>query len=203
MKSVLLFLLTTLFALASHSKGPKIFEESDHCVAWKTKKRMFLVSSQEPVGKNCSITVSLKEDTDGKFALEGVFPIDKFDSGEKDRDAEVLLILGAEKQKNLEFLSSAMTKEEWMNLISSSEAYAMAGKLKIAGKEFDVSFEVETRGEGDNKRYFGHLHSKFSTFNIEPPSVAGGMVAKVRDTLKLSFMFQEAKIFGAEKLKAE
>lgn len=188
-----------LILFLSVSAASKNFPADGHCVAWETKKRMFLVKKVYPVGVNCSIQTAMREAAKGQWQLEGRFPIKKFESGEKDRDAEVFVILQGEKQADLIFKTQQLTAVQWKALLNGESAKFL-GELIIGGKSFAVEVPASISGEGDARQVKGVLETKFSKLGIKPPKVAGGAIAKVKDLLKLHFQLQLKHVKGLEAL---
>ncbi|MDP3544459.1 MAG: YceI family protein [Elusimicrobiota bacterium] len=155
------------------------------CVAWKTRKTMFLVKKVEPVGVNCSVSVALIAEGASK-RVRVVVPIAAFDSGDTSRDKAVLDILKSKIQPDLEFLSRPYAAAEWDSL-RAGKAEAVEGTLKIGGEEFPVKAALVFKGDGAAAEVGGSLVTTFTAFRIQPPSVAGGAVAKVKDHLELHY----------------
>jgi len=181
--------LLFILSFVVHSKNVDFFK--DNCVAWKTKKKMFLVKRLEPVGMSCEAKASVEKGDKPYLKVE--VPISSFDSGERKRDKEVLKILQAGKQKNLIFKSV-----EALKIYNSKKSLNMSvsGFLVIAGEEFVVNFNV-SKLKKDNKIYYtGKSILKYTDLKIKPPSVAGGAVAKVKDYLELHFRFSEESVIN-------
>ncbi|MFK7871668.1 MAG: hypothetical protein AB8C84_00660 [Oligoflexales bacterium] len=186
----LLYLIASL-ALPSFLFAEGLYQKGDHCVSWKTQKTMFLFRALEPAGKNCSITttVTTKKDT---IVLTGIFPIKNFDSGEEDRDVAVFDLLGGKNQEDLIFISAPIKRDHFLK----QETSKISGTLQINNKQFDVIFDVTLSKKETNYIFNGTLQTTFTNLGLEPPSVAGGLIANVKDTLELSFQFQSSKISG-------
>ncbi len=187
-------LSSVVIASTSTAWGADIsFPKNQNCVAWKTKKTMFLVKSEEPVGINCSITLTVSSPTAGLKQVLVKVPIDKFDSGEVDRDKEVLLLLKADRQKDLEFLSKEITEAQWPDYLAGKMS-VLQGALRIAGESYPVDVQLKKSEDTAQDMLSGSLETTFTAFKIEPPSVAGGVVAKVKDTLTLVFQLNPASL---------
>lgn len=166
------------------------FQNSKNCVAWKTKKRMFLVQTKEAAGVNCDISAEFKQSDEGKLLISVSIPINKFDSGEKERDQEVLKILGAETRPRILF-STEISSELVVEKLAQKKTVEIPGTLRIKSKDHDVIFKVSKPSES---QYVGKLEGSFSQFSIDPPSVAGGFVAKVYDELDLYFRMENVDV---------
>jgi len=184
---VKLVLLTTL-GLGVFAKGEEsakiVWPAGKSAVAWVTKKRMFVFQNVEPMGLNSSVRVTLNE---SQKTVSIQIPINKFDSGEPDRDTEVVKILKGDAQPDLLFTSDPISEDLQKNILQDHSVGRLGGKLQIGGKAFPVSFEVKKGKEGQLEFLDGELRTTFTAFDIEPPSVAGGLVAKVKDELTLRF----------------
>ena len=170
------------------------FASTDHCVAWKTKKTMFLVSDEEPVGKNCKITVSAKKDSTGTQILMSI-PIKAFDSGEPDRDSEVFLILMGKESPDLKFVSNRLGNNS-LEQMKAGKLMSVPGQLKIGKKSFPISFQSKGKMQGSKVFFIGKAKTTFSKLGMEPPSVAAGLVASVDDYLELHLHLDGSKISG-------
>ncbi len=167
------------------------FSEKDHCVAWKTKKRLFLFQNLDPVGKNCKINTTATSGKDG-YILKGIFPIKSFDSGEPARDEHVFELLKGPKQSDLIFTSQPIKKEDLAKLTSS----ILSGTILIGGVSYPLSFVVTAKKEGKETIYTGVAKTKFSSLGIDSFDVAGGIVAKISDDVELHLQFLSSQIIG-------
>lgn len=156
------------------------FPEGKDCVAWKTKKAMFFVKVKDPVGINCKIKIETIPEG-AKLRVKVLVPVNGFDSGESMRDSEVVDILKGDKFPNLVFLSEPLDPKEWKTGTPTS----LAGILNVAGNDTPISLQVKK--EPTKNLVNGSVVSKFTTFKVEPPSVAFGVMAKIDDYLELHF----------------
>jgi hypothetical protein len=180
------------FAISCAVADEVKFAEDQHCVAWRTKKRMMMVKRLEPVGINCAAKTKAIASGEG-FVLNLEVPVDQFNSGEPKRDQEVVKLLGAA----VSFESQPLTMEKIKSL--GDEPQAVSGQLQMNGKKFPVEFQVTAKKAGD-WIFTGQVVSKMSAFEVEPPTVGGGMIAKVDDYLELHFQFHSSKIEGFPEL---
>lgn len=199
--TLFLFFLLSVFGNPTLSWGSLFSEETfsteDHCVAYKTKKRLFLISSVDVVGKNCDISSEVIPEPGDLFHVEVSVPILSFESGEVERDRDVAKILKVEDQKNLDFHSESLTLKEWKQKIESRK-FDLKGTLKIAGKDFPVTAKIEVTENNDNKLVVqGLISSKFKDFNLKPPRLWGGIGARVSKDLNLLFQLQPTKTLGS------
>ena len=62
-----------------------------------------LVRNVDVVGKNCELTAQMVPEVGGVYSFELSVPVSKFESGESERDRDVIKILKANKQGELVF----------------------------------------------------------------------------------------------------
>ena len=106
-----LVLFAALFALGEVPRS--MFDFGKHCVAYKVKKKSFSVFSSTVVGKNCDISVQLLPVVGGGYQVDVSVPINGFDSGDRDRDQDVRVILKESEQSDIMFHSKVMSEIEW------------------------------------------------------------------------------------------
>jgi hypothetical protein len=169
--------------VAAESMEPVVWPAGKTAVAWQTRKRMFLLHSVEPVGLNTEVKVKIVKL--GELSQISIaIPIDKFASGEPKRDREVVQILKADTQPNLEFNSRSYTPAEWSKFKETPDP-SIAGVLKIGGQDFPVTFQIHITELAEQRVIEGLLATTFSAFKIDPPTVGAGLIAKVKDELYL------------------
>lgn len=151
--------------------------------AWQTNKTMFLFKSSQHVGMNTYITASIRSDAENR-SIRVDIPIDKFDSGDQERDQDVVSILKGDVQKDLTFQSQNLNSKDWDQLLNGQKN-TLDGKLTIGNIDYNVVFTVNVVDEDEDKLITGQMTTKFSYFGLDAPSVAGGVVAKVSDELLL------------------
>lgn len=170
------------------------------CVAWKTSKRMFLMKTVEPVGMNCDVKAQDQSAIGANGETHKIsisVPIDKFDSGEPSRDKDVTSQLKADVQPNLEYTSQELTATDWERLFKG-ELREIDGALKIAGKAYPVKMSIVGSKEDDDQVVAGSVDTTYTAFDLKPPVIAGGLVAKVHDSLSLHF-----RLYGKDVTKTK
>lgn len=187
-KTILAAAVLALGAVVPAAAQVPGFAPDKTCVAWKTRKRLFLLKKLEPAGVSCAVKVEAVPEKDAR-RLRVVVPIASFDSGEPARDKHVLEILKASVQPELVFLSKPYGAKEWSDLREGRSA-ALEGELRIGGADYPVSLSAAA-GDGAAS---GSVKTRFDAFNIPAPSVAGGLVAKVADELELSYRIPLAAV---------
>jgi polyisoprenoid-binding protein YceI len=192
--------LLLVAGLASAAAPAALFEEGSHCVAYRARKTMFLISSSEVVGKNCDVSAQVLPEVGGLYRIEVNVPLKSFQSGDVDRDQDVMKTLKADVKPEITFSSKALTAEQWRGLMQLPE-FEIAGELTIGNKSFPlkmVSHFSNQDGEVD-----GRAMVKFEDFDIAPPSVGAGLVAKAKPDFELHFHLQGNRILGADTIRPE
>lgn len=177
-------LASTLFGMTSNG-DPKVFSSfaaGKNCVAWQASKRMFLIDSQYPVGKTCQVEIKFQKNGDQRV-VEVTVPISSFDSGEKERDQEVAKLLLADQFPYIKIVTQPFSSQE-IEVFKSGSLVELPGRLEFAGRSIEKTFQVR---KADNPNGAAHVvvQTTFTELGLQAPKVAGGLVAKVRDELKL------------------
>lgn len=180
-KTMLVAAVLALGAVVTAAAQAPGFAPDKTCVAWKTRKRLFVFKKLEPAGVSCAVKVEAVPEKDAR-RLRVVVPIASFDSGEPARDKHVLEILKAAVQPDLVFLSKPYGAKEWTDL-REGRASVIEGDLRIGGADFPVSLSAAVA----DGAAFGSVKTRFGSFQIPAPSVAGGLVAKVAEELELGY----------------
>lgn len=179
-----------------------VFSQNDHCVAWKTEKVMFLFKKTEPVGKNCEITTefqSTDSDTpEHSYQLTMSVPLDKFDSGDAQRDKDVVELLRGDVRSELLLETDLMDQQSWRQFWAG-ESMEMPITVWI-GEE---SYRLVIKPEVDGEQIKGAIQTKFLHFNLESPKVAMGVVANVSEDLELHFQIQKDQVKNNDWLKTQ
>ncbi len=198
--SILTFLMSPAQVWGSTASlfSSEVFSVEEHCVAYKTKKRVFFIASVGVIGKNCDISSEVIPEPGNLFHVEVSVPILSFESGEVERDRDVAKFLKVESQKNLDFHSESLTLNIWKEKISAGR-FDLKGFLKIAGKEYPVVAQIEIVENNGGKQMAiqGVISTKFKDFDLKPPRLWGGIGAKVSKDLSLLFQLQPKKILGS------
>lgn len=188
------FLISVLsaFILSSSMYAQDIpFPLDKACVAWKTKKTMFVFKRETPIGINCNIDVSFKADETGKaYVIILTAPIKNFDSGDEHRDKDVFEILGGPKQADILVTTAPYSKEDWRVMLDGIGILDF--NMKLAGETFTFNMPIEM----NNDLMSGNMRANFSDFNIKAPKVAFGLIADVSENLDLAFSIPKSEIKG-------
>src|SRR5262249_23633002 len=160
------------------------FDAGKHCVAYKVKKKSLSLFSGTVVGKNCDISVQLLPVVGGGYQVEVSVPISGFDSGDKDRDQDVKTVLKESEQPDIIFRSNTMSEKEWKDYIQKSNV-TLDGELTIAGKPYAISAPATVTKTKDGVEVDGVAVVPFAKFDLQPPKVGGGLIAKADSDLEL------------------
>ena len=177
--------LAAMLAASAAGAAGVVFPEGKACVAWKVRKTMFLFRTIEPVGMNCAVRAVVVNDG-GLRRLRVSVPIAAFDSGAPRRDKEVLQILKADIQPEIEFLSRSYMPGEWESLRGEG-GKTIEGELRIGRTRYPIAAPFAIVGEGPDAAAAGLILTSFSAFSITPPTVGGGLVAQVADYLEFHY----------------
>jgi len=161
------------------------FPAGQSCAAWKTKKRMFLVRTVEPVGISCEVKVE-RSLLEGVWALRIWIPVASFNSGEAERDAEVLKLLKGERYPDI-LISTEKLEPQLVEDFYKGIEIQVPGRIEVGGKSLERKFSVRKGNQGLARV---SLLTRFKDFDLKPPQVAGGMIAQVRDDLELHAQIQ-------------
>lgn len=189
-----------VLGLAWASTEPSLFEEGSHCVAYKAVKTMFLVSNDTVVGKNCDVSAQVLPEVGGLYHIEVNVPVRSFNSGDTDRDKDVLKILKADERPELTFRSKAFSAAQWHELFAKKE-FPLEGELFIGAKGFPLTMQVRYLDKNESAEVDGTAHVRYQDFEIKPPKVAAGIVAKAKPDLELHFHLQSHRILGADSIR--
>ncbi len=178
-----------------------ILSSGNHCVAYKVKKRLMLIRNVEVVGKNCEVISQVIPDIGGMYSYKLEIPIDRFESGEAERDKDVQKALKYEKQDSLYFKSEKMSKKSWMEKLTSMQPFLVNGSLNIGGQDYPITTKVIMVKTDSGFEVDGLIQTKFKELGLKPPALFGGIMAKVREDLELHFHLLSDKTLGFESLQ--
>jgi hypothetical protein len=200
MRVILALLLSNYLVFPAHGFEPSLFEAGSHCVAYRVNSTVFFVKSNTVTGRNCDVAAQVLPEVGGLYHIEVNIPIRSFDSGDDERDRDVIKILKADKRPELTFISESLSPEKWRELFGRDE-FDLQGRLLIGEKSFSVKFSSKyTRGD-DADEIDGRAKVRFQDFDLKPPRVAGGVFAKVKPDLELHFHFVSPRILGADSIR--
>ncbi len=174
--------------------------EGEHCVAYRVYEVKFLVSKSEVVGKNCSVAAQVLPEVGGSYHIEITVPIDGFQSGNSERDKAVEKILKIDKRPSLLFVSTSRTPGEWRELFAKGQ-FDLTGTIQVGDQIKPLSIPVTYSNTEGHAEVSGEAKLKFEDFDLKPPKVVGGLIAKVKPELELVFRLKSDRILGADSIE--
>ncbi len=200
MRSSLLAVLLYAGLAPALSAGLALFDEGSHCVAYKAEKVMFLFKKDVVVGKNCDISAQVLPEVGGLYHIEVNVPVRSFNSGDADRDKDVIKILKMDERPELTFRTKALSADEWRDLFAK-ENFDLDGEIYIGSKSFPLKMQAHYTNKEDSAEVTGIIHLKFEDLDIRPPRVGAGLVAKAKPELELHFSLVSGRILGADSIR--
>lgn len=194
-----LFLLLLISQWPILASALSLFNPGEHCVAYKAKKRLFLVRTIEVVGRNCEVSSQIIPVLGDQYYVEVNIPAATFRSGELERDRDVTKLLSRDKQDSLIFKTKAMNKVQWQELLQKAP-FEIDGELQIGGKAYPVKALVSLNKTADDIEVDGLIKTEFKAFEMKPPTLALGIAAKVKEELELHFHLLGSKTLGIDSL---
>jgi polyisoprenoid-binding protein YceI len=176
----------------------EIFSPGDHCVAYRTVKDLLFAVDAEITGRNCEVSAALvaSEGGAGPRVVVSV-PIKRFKSRNILRDRKVAELLGAKTQPELRFTSDPIDAEAVRAELAEGSLY-VSGVLTIGGKDFPLEFPLEVVEREGGHTVKGRLPTTFAAFEVEVPTVAGGLIARPHEELELVVHLDPRRIEGLE-----
>lgn len=129
-------------------------------------------------------------------------PISGFDSGDRERDADVRGILKESEQSDLLFRSKPMSEGKWREAVKKS-SLVLEGELNIAGRSFPISTQCQIVATASGVEVDGVIPVSFAKFDLKVPKVGGGLIVKADSDLELHFHIRSDKMLGADKALPE
>ncbi len=156
----------------------------NHCVAYRVEKTMFLVKSDTVEGRNCDVSAQVLPEVGGLYHIEVNIPVRGFNSGDKSRDEDVMRILKSQERPEITFRSEALSGEAWRTRFAQKE-FPLEGKLSIGANSYPLTVNVAYVDQANSAEVHGAARVKFKDFEITPPKVGGGLVAKSKPDFEL------------------
>ena len=184
-----------------HLEAEEIFQQGEHCLAYKTEETILLFIDSDVLGKTCETTARLE--SEGEHTRYVVsFPIRSLDSGVDMRDEDVIEILSVESHPIIRFVSDFVTGEQVVEALVQGTT-TLSGILEVGGKPYKVLFPLKLSEHSGVWLVTGKLVTSFSEFGLELPAVLGGVVADTRDYLELLVHFRLDRVDGLAEFQAE
>ena len=198
---VAVFFVYFLGLRTQHLEAEEIFQQGEHCLAYKTEETILLFIDSDVLGKTCEITARLE--SEGEHTRYVVsFPIRSLDSGVDMRDEDVNKILTVESKPIIRFVSDFVKGEQVVEALVQGTT-TISGVLEIGGKSYKVLFPLKLSEHSGVWLVTGKLVTSFSEFGLELPAVLGGVVADTRDYLELMVHLRLDRVHGLAEFQAE
>ncbi len=168
---------------AQHLEAEEIFQQGEHCLAYKAEETILLFVDSDVVGKTCEISARLESEGENTRYVVS-FPIRSLDSGVDMRDEDVIEILSVESHPIIRFVSDFVTGEQVVEALIQGTT-TLSGVLEVGGNPYKMLFPLKLSEHSGVWLVTGKLVTSFSEFGLELPSVLGGVVADTRDYLEL------------------
>ena len=186
---------------AQHLEAEEIFQQGEHCLAYKTEETILLFVDSDVVGKTCEISARLESEGENTRYVVS-FPIRSLDSGVDMRDEDVIEILSVESHPIIRFVSDFVTGEQVVEALIQGTT-TLSGILEVGGKPYKLLFPLKLSEHSGVWLVTGKLVTSFSEFGLELPAVLGGVVADTRDYLELLVHLRLDRVHGLAEFQAE
>lgn len=192
-------MLIHFFLMGALANGAplSLLDPGEHCVAYKASKTLFLVAKTKVVGKSCSVMAQITPGLEGKYAIEVSVPSNSFESGEKKRDEDVSKLLSGDGGvSDVVFKTDMKSGPEW-NLLIMQEKFSVPGVILIKGREYPVVAEAARASTPEGYEIDGVIKTSLTHLNISPPTMVGGVFAKVQNDIELHFHLKGERTLGS------
>ena len=197
---VAVFFVYFLGLRTQHLEAEEIFQQGEHCLAYKTEETILLFVDSDVVGKTCEISARLESEGENTRYVVS-FPVRSLDSGVDMRDEDVIEILSVESHPIIRFVSDFVTGEQVVEALVQGTT-TLSGVLEVSGKPYKVLFPLKLSEHSGVWLVTGKLVTSFSEFGLELPAVLGGVVADTRDYLELLVHLRFDRVQGLVALQA-
>ena len=186
---------------AQHLEAEEIFQQGEHCLAYKAEETILLFVDSDVVGKTCEISARLESEGENTRYVVS-FPIRSLYSGVDMRDEDVIEILSVESHPIIRFVSNFVTGEQVVEALVQGTT-TLSGVLEVGGKPYKVLFPLKLSEHSGVWLVTGKLVTSFSDFGLVLPAVLGGVVAETRDYLELLVHLRLDRIHGLAEFQAK
>jgi len=180
-----------------------VFQETEHCVAYRTTKEMFFFFKAQIIGKNCDVVAALESSSDGdQTRIIASVPVSGFDSNNSARDKDIALLLKGEDHPRIFFRTEWLPTEQLRNAVFTG-SLMLPGTIQIAGRAYPAAFPMKIMAGGEGLVIQAQLATTFNAYDLKVPSVGpGGIIADKADRLDILVHLQEVRIEGLGKFLA-
>ena len=189
MRGCFLKFLLILFSSVNLYADNLLLQQEKTCVAWQAEKKIAFLFDAKPLGKSCQVEEKFVSKGGDLYGLHLTVPIRSFDSGNSTRDHSVLEILGAPKEKNIYFSTTAYPLSKWQEFLAAKN-FSLEGTLQIKSKSNPVTLRVTSEKIKDSKYFTGKLETSFTDLGLEAPSLLFGVGFQVKNSLSLLFQYK-------------
>ena len=198
-------MISLLFLLGSTTllSAEQLFKNTDHCVAYRTTKKMFFLFTVKVVGKSCDFQAKLDWSKDGKdIRLLLVLHTDKFESGINKRDRHITEILGGNSNQDIR-LDTGWIKADYVMESANDKPIKIPAVLGVGGRKFPIKVNVKVERNGFVTIASGVIKTLFSNLQVKVPPVGpAGIIAQPSDQLDLLLHLRLDKIQGIDRIIA-
>ncbi len=128
-------------------------------------------------------TLRLDLDDPSRSSVTIRVPVASFDSGNSNRDANMLDAVEADRYPEVVFESSAISVQRWERTASGYEGnWTVGGNLTFHGETHPVTIPVTVRIEGNRFEATGAFSIALSQFKVRRPKL---LLWSIRDTIDL------------------
>ena len=152
-----------------HLGAEEIFQQGDHCLAYKAKETILLFVDSDVIGKTCEISARL-ESEGGNTRYVVSFPIRSLYSGIDMRDEDVNKILSVESHPYIRFVSDFVTGEQVVEALIQGTT-TISGILEVGGRPYKVIFPLKLTENSGVWLVTGKVVTSLSKFGLELPVV--------------------------------
>jgi len=176
--------------------GPlSLFENGKNCVAYRAKKQWTYLVTRKVVGQTCDVTAQVIPELGDKFHIEIEIPVQSFNSGEVERDRDVMKILKGRSHPNLVFRSHSRPQSEWREMYKRKR-FVIEGQLMIGGNPRPVYADVALLETSNGVEVDGIVETGFKQLDLKPPQLVGGVLVRVKNELQLHVHLVGKNILG-------
>ena len=181
-----LFVVSVAALAASAHAQTATLPEGQSGAAYHTRKGiLFGAASSSVTGRSSALAASVEWASGGdRFRIRASVPVASFRSGNGRRDRHVAEILGAPEHPEILFRTAWLPALPFRSGIARGSV-RVPGELEVGGRVADAEFVLRRVTDGGEDAVEARLETAFSALGVDVPSVAGGLVASVRDPLDL------------------
>ncbi len=133
-------------------------------------------------------TLQLDLDDPARSAVTIRVPVASFDSGNSNRDSNMLDAVEADRYPDVLFESTTIAVQRWERTDSGYEGvWTVGGNLTFHGQTHPVTIPVTVRIEGNRFEATGAFSIALSQFNVRRPKL---LLWSIRDTIDLKGTFR-------------